>query len=299
MPLLAAIVPERPHMPGILSDITGGGAFAIVPLDALADCTLSRDARWLYALLCGHADRSGLCRRSLRRLADEQGVSRRSLQRWLGELEEHGRVVRVNAEGKAGQFRVIRNPADLPTSRAIGVAQTDERRVRYGEYGRRGVSSRHGTGDIPVTRSPVDKAAGGDRSVAGEVSAASPAPVTRLSPRTRPDSPRPVEHGGGVPSGRGRSVEERAVVQRRIEREREIRRIVQDAFRSRFTGVVPVGDIVRERLTEREIEQLVTGARPMTDLLSMLGRQPIANESDGTDGLQRDGGAVGSAPKCA
>lgn len=89
------------------------------------------------------------------------------------------------------------------------------------------------------------------------------------------------------------------MVQRRIEREREIRRIVQDAFRSRFTGVVPVGDIVRERLTEREIEQLVTGARPMTDLLSMLGRQPIANESDGTDGLQRDGGAVGSAPKCA
>ncbi|MGY0835777.1 helix-turn-helix domain-containing protein [Azospirillum argentinense] len=123
-------------MPGILSDITGGGAFAIVPADALADCTLSRDARWLYSLLCGHADRTGLCRRSLRRLADEQGVSRRSLQRWLGELEECGRVVRVNAEGKAGQFRVIRNPADLPTSRAIGVARTDERRVRYGEYGR-------------------------------------------------------------------------------------------------------------------------------------------------------------------
>ncbi|MBP2227163.1 hypothetical protein J2847_000430 [Azospirillum agricola] len=286
-------------MPGILSDITGGGAFAIVPVDALTDCTLSRDARWLYALLCGHADRAGLCRRSLRRLADEQGVSRRSLQRWLGELEERGRIVRVNAEGKAGRFRVIRNPADLPASRAIGVARTDERRVRYGEYGRRGVSSRHGTGDNPVTSSPVDKAAGGDRSDAGGVSAASPAPVTRLSPRTRPDSARHVEHGGGAPPGRGRTAEERREAQRRIEREREIRRIVRDAFRSRFTGVVPVGDIVRERLTEQEIEQLVTGARPMTDLLALLGCQPVANESDGATGPQCDAGAVGGAPKCA
>ena len=293
------IAPERPSMPGIVRDITGGGAFAIVPVDALGDHRLSRDARWLYALLCGHADRAGLCRRSLRRLADEQGVSRRSLQRWLGELEEHGRVVRVNAEGKAGQFRVIRNPADLPISRAIGVARTDERRVRYGEYGRRGVPSRHGTGDSPVTSSPVDKATGGDRSVAGGVSAASPAPVTRLSPRTRPDSPRPVEHGGGVPSGRSRTAEERGEAQRRIEREREIRRIVHDAFRSRFTGAVPVGDIVRERLTEQEIEQLVTGARPMSDLRAMLGRQPVTDESDGAIGPQRDGGAVGSAPKCA
>lgn len=102
-----------------------------------------------------------------------------------------------------------------------------------------------------------------------------------------------------MPSGRSRTTEERGEAQRRIEREREIRRIVHDAFRSRFTGVVPVGDIVRERLTEQEIEQLVTGARPMTELLAMLGRQPIANEADGTGGRQCDGGAEGIAPRCA
>ncbi|MCW2245137.1 hypothetical protein M2352_000728 [Azospirillum fermentarium] len=262
-----------------MSDITGGSAFAIVPVDALSDRALSRDARWLYALLCGHADRSGLCRRSLRRLADEQGVSRRSLQRWLCELEEHGRVVRVDAKGKAGQFRVIRNPADLASSRAIGVAQTDKRRARYGECGRRGVSSRHRTGDAAVTGQAVEKAAGGDSAVAGGMPEASPRPVTRLSPRTRPDSTRPVEHDGALPAGRSRVDNERKEARQRIEREREIRRIVQAAFGARFSGAVPVGEILRERLTEQEIEDLVTGMRSLADLLPMLGCQPIANET--------------------
>jgi hypothetical protein len=297
--MLFANAVEMLCMPGIVSDITGGSAFAIVPADALSDRRLSRDARWLYALLCGHADRTGLCRRSLRRLADEQGVSRRSLQRWLGELEEHGRIVRVDAQGKAGQFRVIRNPVDLASSRAVGIAQSDKRRARYGEYGRRGVSSRHGTCDGAVTGQVVEKVAEGDSPVARGAPEASPPPVTRLSPRTRPDSTRPVEHDGALLVGRSRTSDEREEARRRIEREREIRRIIQAVFGSRFSGAVPVGEILRERLTEQEIEDLVTGMRPLADLLPMLGCQPIENETAAVVSPWRNGDRDDDTPKCA
>lgn len=196
-------------------------------------------------------------------------------------------------------FRVIRNPADLATSRAVGVAQSDERRARYGEYGRRGVSSRHGTGDRVVTGQAVEKAAEGDGPVAGGVSEASSPPVTWLSPRTRPDSTRPVEHDGALPVGRGRTSDEREEARRRIEREREIRRIIQAVFGSRFSGAVPVGEILRERLTEQEIEDLVTGMRPLADLLPMLGCQPIANETAAVVSPWRNGDRDDGSPKCA
>lgn len=152
-------------MPGILADITGGGAFAIVPVDALRDGTLSRDARWLFALLCGHADRTGLCRRSLRRLAEEHGVSRRSLQRWVGELEACGRIVRVDVTGRVGQFRVVRDPAGIEAGRTAGRERAAERRVRFARRGGDDAQVRHGTGDTAVTPRPVDNSATGDSRV--------------------------------------------------------------------------------------------------------------------------------------
>ena len=135
--------------------------------------------------------------------------------------------------------------------------------------------------------------------VAGGVPEASPPPVTWLSPRTRPDSSRPFGHGGALSAERSRTNEEREQARQRIEREREIRRIVQAAFGSRFSGAAPVGDILREHLTEQEIEDLVTGLRPLADLLPMLGCRPMANETATVVSPWRNGDGDDGAPKCA
>lgn len=258
-------------MPGILADITGGGAFAIVPVDALRDGTLSRDARWLFALLCGHADRTGLCRRSLRRLAEEQGVSRRSLQRWLGELEAAGRIVRVDVPGRVGQFRVVRDPAGIEAGKTTGRERSAERRARFIRQGQHDGSVRHGTGDTAVTPQPVDNSATGDWPVTGGVTAASPPPVTRLSPRTRPHTTRPSEQSPLHPVDRDTARE-------RMTREQAVRQIVQATCDDRSEGPVPVGAVLRRRLSEVEIDAFVTGARPLDEL-----RRLLADRSDVED----------------
>ena len=54
---------------GAANSITDGKRFGIVPADVLTDKDISRSARWLFAVLCSHADKKGYCRRSLKRLA--------------------------------------------------------------------------------------------------------------------------------------------------------------------------------------------------------------------------------------
>ena len=136
--------------------ITDCKRFGIVPADVLTDKDISRSARWLYAVLCSHADPEGYCRRSLKRLAKTEGVARRSVQRWLYELESAGRVLKLNERGKMGVFRVIRHTSEVNSTRARNLKNVIERRRQFGEYGRMGAAKKARLKDesasAPVTR---------------------------------------------------------------------------------------------------------------------------------------------------
>lgn len=129
-------------MNDVPDDLTDGEPYAIVPAWVLEDGTLSRNARWLYAILCRHADRHGLCRRSLTRLALQEGCTARALQKWMYELEGHGLVMKLNDRGKVGRFKVTRRKGEREEARRYNLAQAVERRIEFGEYGRIGAAAK-------------------------------------------------------------------------------------------------------------------------------------------------------------
>ncbi len=102
----------------------------------------SRSARWLYAVLCSHADKKGFCRRSLKRIAKAEGVSKRAVQNWLNELEMAGRVVRHGEPGRMGFFEVIRHSSRIGEAKASNLQKVSERRNRFAEYGRLGAEAK-------------------------------------------------------------------------------------------------------------------------------------------------------------
>jgi len=128
--------------PSPLMAITGGVQAAIVPIDVLKDKSLSRPARWLFALLCGHADGKGHLRRSLERIAKQEGVTVRIVQLWMGELEKAGLFVKLNETGKMGVFQVMRRPNERPQARAQNAYKILKRRLEFGVYGRKGAPER-------------------------------------------------------------------------------------------------------------------------------------------------------------
>lgn len=127
---------------GTAKSITDGKRFGIVPADVLTDNNISRSARWLFAVLCSHANPEGYCRRSLKRIAKIEGVDRRSVQRWLYELESAGRVMKLNERGKMGVFRVIRHSNEVNGTRARNLKNVMKRRRQFGEYGRLGAAKK-------------------------------------------------------------------------------------------------------------------------------------------------------------
>ena len=122
--------------------LTDGGRFAVVPWDVLVDTEISRSARWLYALLCSHADKNGFCRRSLKKIAKQEGVSKRTVQLWLNELEAAGRVIKHNERGKMGIYEVIRHADRVNSTKAKNLANVIERRAFFGNCGRKGAAAR-------------------------------------------------------------------------------------------------------------------------------------------------------------
>ncbi|WP_188261973.1 helix-turn-helix domain-containing protein [Azospirillum tabaci] len=169
----------------IKEDICGGQPYAIVPADALEDKSLSRDARWLFAVLCRHADPDGHCRRSMTKLGAQEGTSTRSLQRWLSELEVAGLVMKLNERGKVGAFRVVRDPAERSAAQRQNQATVTARREEFGAYGRKGAQCRY-TRDRAVTSPLTPLSPSRDVAVASPVTATSPPRDTAAaSPRDR------------------------------------------------------------------------------------------------------------------
>jgi len=103
-----------------------GGRYAVVPADVFTDKSLSRNARWLFGVLCGHADGKGHLWRSLKRIAKQEDVTVRVVQLWMGELEKAGLVVKLNEAGKKCEFQVIRRPNERPRARAQNVCKIKE-----------------------------------------------------------------------------------------------------------------------------------------------------------------------------
>ncbi|MBK1842453.1 hypothetical protein JHL17_34165 [Azospirillum sp. YIM B02556] len=183
-------------MNDVPDDLTDGEPYAIVPAWVLEDGTLSRNARWLYAILCRHADRHGLCRRSLTRLAQQEGCTARALQKWMYELEGHGLVMKLNDRGKVGRFKVIRRKGEREEARRHNLAQAVERRIEFGEYGRIGAAAK-------ATREP---------SFRGEQMQTPEQPFTGSAPSDTPTPEQPFApplnsgSGGPVNSGSHRTV---------------------------------------------------------------------------------------------
>jgi len=119
-----------------------GGRYAIVPANVLKDKSLSRSARWLFAMLCGHADIKGHLQRSLERIAEQEDVTVRSVHLWMGELEKAGLVVKLNEAGKKCEFQVIRHPKARPAAREQNAYKILKRRLEFGVYGRKGAPER-------------------------------------------------------------------------------------------------------------------------------------------------------------
>jgi DNA-binding MarR family transcriptional regulator len=70
--------------------------FAKVPL-RIADRRLHKLSAAnlrVYVLLCSHADRNGVCRVSMKKLAEETGISREHVARSIGCLEKAGEIRR-------------------------------------------------------------------------------------------------------------------------------------------------------------------------------------------------------------
>jgi hypothetical protein len=127
------VVKKPPDKPFGITGRWGG-----VPADVLIDKELSRSARWLFAVLCTHADKKGFCRRSLKRIANVEGVSKRAVQKWLFELERAGRVVKHSDPGKMGNFEIVRDTERVGSARMANLSKVIGRRNKFGKYGRMG-----------------------------------------------------------------------------------------------------------------------------------------------------------------
>lgn len=126
----------------IKDSICGGQSFAIVPADVLEDKSLSRNARWLFSILCRHADPDGHCHRSMTKLAAQEGCGTRALQKWMAELEVAGLVLKLSERGKVGAFRVVRDPAQREAAQHHNLRAVAARQAEFGEYGRKGAAER-------------------------------------------------------------------------------------------------------------------------------------------------------------
>ena len=134
-------------------NVTGGGRFAIVPADVLTYTKLSRGARWCFAVLCSHANKQSICRRSLKGIAAAEGVSKRAVQNWIHELEAAGRIEKLNGAGKTGEYLVVRNADDLDKTRAKNLPKVLSRHRQFSEYGKRGASKKAENKLQPVNES--------------------------------------------------------------------------------------------------------------------------------------------------
>jgi hypothetical protein len=86
---------------------------ARVPAFQLEDQKVSRNARWLFSVMCAYADKKDECWISNSRLAERQNVTRRSVVNWVKELVDVGWVARNQRQGKTNIYRVVRNPNEL------------------------------------------------------------------------------------------------------------------------------------------------------------------------------------------
>ena len=111
--------------------LTGGGRWGMVPAEVLSDRRLSRSARWLFSLMCSHANKQSLCRLRLERIADAEQVTVRAVQIWLKQLELAGRVERFPEAGKAHVYRVIRDPAEVRDARDRNAEAVEERKRAF------------------------------------------------------------------------------------------------------------------------------------------------------------------------
>jgi len=112
--------------------------FGIVPQNVMRDKTLTVQERWLYALLCTHADKNGYCRRSLKAIAGEAGVLRRTVQKWRLGLETRGLVCKLNGVGKMGVYQVIRHKNRRGAAQMKNVTTVTERKIKFSVYGKKG-----------------------------------------------------------------------------------------------------------------------------------------------------------------
>ncbi|MGY0791849.1 helix-turn-helix domain-containing protein [Azospirillum argentinense] len=177
----------------IKDNICGGQPFAIVPADVLEDKSLSRNARWLFAILCRHADPDGYCHRSMTKLAAQEGCHKRALQKWMTELETAGLVMKLTDRGKVGAFRVVRDPANREAAQRHNDSVVAARQAEFGDYGRKGAAERaqrRPTGEQPFR---------GGKEEAGRVQTGTreppfTLPVNGCSPTREPSFTSPANH---------------------------------------------------------------------------------------------------------
>ena len=112
--------------------------YGIVPQNVMRDTALRVQERWLFALLCTHADKKGCCRRSLEAIAGEAGVLRRTVQVWLLSLEKRGLVCKLNEVGKMGVYQIIRHKNCRGAAQMKNVNTVAERMTRFSAFGKKG-----------------------------------------------------------------------------------------------------------------------------------------------------------------
>lgn len=124
--------------------------YGIVPQNVMRDTALSVQERWLYALLCTHADKNGCCRRSLEAIAGEAGVQRRAVQKWLLGLETRGLVCKLNDVGKMGVYQIIRHKIQRGAAQMKNLDTVVERKIRFSAFGKKGALVRAAKRKEPV-----------------------------------------------------------------------------------------------------------------------------------------------------
>ena len=112
--------------------------YGIVPQNVMRDTALRVQERWLFALLCTHADKKGCCRRSLEAIAGEAGVLRRTVQVWLLGLEKRGLVCKLNDVGKMGVYQITRHERRRGAAKLKNVNTVAERMTRFSAFGKKG-----------------------------------------------------------------------------------------------------------------------------------------------------------------
>ncbi len=209
--------------------LTGGGRFAMVPAELLVDRRISRSARWLFSMLCGHANKASLCRIRLRSVADAEQVTVRAVQYWLKELEAAGRVARHAVEGKTHVYRVIRDPAAVPAARVDNKAAIDERRAAFTPPPRPAVEPVENPVDT-VAAAAETREAGGEPPFTPPVNHSSPQATTavkRSSPPSEQESTVGVQQLSGPDPGTSRraSGDARARQSRASRQERPVKAV--------------------------------------------------------------------------